>query len=247
MIKLYRTTVRLNAKMNTLIIILAIILAASILTNIRFYDHYVKPLDYPCVYYKDIKFRTGDLLLFRSLSSMHMWMIGDKFSHVGVVLVINNVPHCLEFQPPNAKLTPLYERLDKYKEGVICVKQLQYDLSTDQNINLPLRISDILSFANNLKYPETFAQTRDVHIKSCITNPWMVKNSSDFDCRKFMLQVLKKLGILQGNEKVACNIATWLSELSYPYGEIKKLSFFDETCLENNGDLWSINSFLNRK
>lgn len=208
----------------------------------RFYNHYVKPLDYPCIYYKDIVFKTGDLLLFRASASSHMWLTGDKFSHVAIIVKINNEPYSLELQPPNVKVTPIYHRLDSYRDGTIYIKQINLQANSD-----PELLENILLFAKNIKYPETFTELRNTYIKSCVESPWNITNDNDFICGKFVLHVLKQLSILSGKETGICNIGEWLSELEearppYKYSDLRQIAFFDEDCLKKRKGFWEVNN-----
>ena len=74
-------------------LIVCLILAIYIIAN--FLRYYVYPLNYVPVRYDELTMRTGDLLFVLQKSSPHTFISGEIFSHVCIIVVLNNIPHVL--------------------------------------------------------------------------------------------------------------------------------------------------------
>lgn len=222
--------------------IILLILIISLFFNYRFFNHYAKVPKYPCKYYKNIKFKTGDLILFKSLTSFHLFITGQQFSHVGIVLEYNRQLYCLEMYEPNVKITPLFHRFNMFKDGYIAIKQL------NKPVNINDKINKLFEWSETLEYPKETFKISSTFIKSCVGDIWDTSDKSDIHCAKYILHCMKYLELLNGNEKIQCNTLDYLINLKklhngYEYSYPCIITFFGETCLSKYEDFWSLSRF----
>jgi hypothetical protein len=89
-----------------LLIILIIILLWKIYT-LQYYD-----IDAITADFEDIKFKTGDLVLFKPYDNHYALVFGCYFTHVGIVVVDNNVPMIFE-----ANRNPIFPYIAEHTNG----------------------------------------------------------------------------------------------------------------------------------
>lgn len=214
-----------------IIVVLGILLGASIYINWNFYTHYLRDPNYPCIYYTDIDYRSGDLLFFRSVLSFHSFFSGEEMTHTGVVLEINKKLYLLELTTPNVKLTPLFERLSLFKDGWVFYKKLRNPIP----IPSPETLERLQNLAKNIEYPKTLIESAKIRFsKTNLANP-----DVKMDCSRFALYVLKELGILHESANPNFKVLTWLNNMNDTYHPTQQISFFDETCRKDEKDLYS--------
>jgi len=187
-----------------------VLLIMSIELNRRFYNNYIADPPFDVAFYPSTKYKTGDLIFFRALDSKHLVLTDTYFSHVGIVIMIGSVPYILELTPPNVKFSLLSERFSQYFSGLVFVKPLKYRLNSRQLSLVP----GILQWASRISYPEKHMTSVMNYLDNCNTDVfWGAKGIHDFECAKFVIYILRDLGLIYGNEIIGCNGVTYLAEL----------------------------------
>jgi hypothetical protein len=201
---------------------LVIVLILAIVCR-NFLNYYVDPYDYKTVLYSDLSLQTGDLMLERTYSSPQVWITGTKFSHVGVIVVINSVPYIIEGAYPGVWLTKFSERIQGANGSRFYVKQRTRQLSVDK-LNYVTHVierakqfryaNDITAcfLKNRLTTVENMCKYIDTH-KECI-------------CDMFCIWFLRNIGALQfERNKIDCYDLNWLSKME-GYSEIRRMTLF---------------------
>ncbi len=169
----------------------------------RFWYHYMTDIKYKCRIITPTQFKTGnlfktgDLVLFKSLQSHHKIFTNSYFSHIGIVIMMGNIPNVLELNKTyemrgmtyagGVKLYPLEERVKFYTEGAICIKPINRPLDSKRLSLLP----EIINWAKNVQYANTDYK---LWIKeTCLDDNVNRYTESPFDCAKFIANVLNKL------------------------------------------------------
>lgn len=187
-------------------IIIIILLLLSLELNRRFYTNYVSPPKYKTKYYPTHLYKTGDLIFFRSLDSNHMYLSDSYFSHVGIVIINDDIPYILELTNPELKFSPLKERFCQYFNGTIYIKPIKYKISNLQKQLIP----NIIKWSHTVKYPEN----KYKFIEFILSNCGSQNNTYNTQiCTTFIIQVLNKLKILKGDEVIGCNSIEFLKKL----------------------------------
>lgn len=87
-------------------------------------------------------FKTGDIILFKACNNANAILIGNYYTHIGIVYVTDGVPYIFEacgveymslkphHNPSGIFLTPLLPRISKYK-GTVYWKRLEHTIHTD--------------------------------------------------------------------------------------------------------------------
>lgn len=196
----------------------------------QFRYHYMLPNKYPCTFYPAKLFKTGDLIFFKSLKSDHKILTGSYFSHIGMIIVMNGVPHVLELVPSNVKMIPLDERYRHYSEGQIAVKSLNKPLDQQRLAKIPA----ILDWAKTVVYSKN---ANSVWINDCMSNIWDRHDpKTDFTCDRFIAYVLYKFDLIDANMNLPCSLLNHFEHLSdvksgYSYGEVRELCYIDQNGL----------------
>lgn len=117
------------------------------------YYIYWRKLDLRILNLKNIRFKTGDLILFKNLSNKGCLVHGEYFLHVGIVVIMGNVPMLFEAdRSQNGKspyltnnrgiyLSDLPDLITRYR-GKVFYKPISYELSPKQTHNLIAYIGD---------------------------------------------------------------------------------------------------------
>lgn len=169
----------------------------------RFWDHYMTNIKYKCKIITPTQFKTGhlfktgDLVLFKSLQSHHKIFSNSYFSHIGIIIMMDNIPNVLELYSTyelkgatyegGAKLYQLEDRIKFYTEGAICIKSINRPLDSKRLALLP----EILNWAKNVQY--TNDDKKLWLTEYCIGNIWDSATKPPFDCAKFIANILNKL------------------------------------------------------
>lgn len=232
--------------MNAVVITLIILLIISVIVNYRYWNQYVYVPEYPCKYYLDIQFKSGDILLFKSLTSTHAWISGEPFTHVGIVLKYKGVLHCLEIQEPNVKFTPLFHRLFVTNDGYMYYKSINREVQLDD-----AAVDNMLDWAREQKFGMSDTYMWMNRFYACSRDNYWYKPYK-YECAMFVLHCMWRMGILSGKEKPGCLLVKWLSELTkcnadYAYADLRQISFFDDACYWVRSDFWEIpGSYIRR-
>lgn len=99
--------------------------------------------DYENIWLKDIKFKTGDIILFKGIEHMNSAFIMSYFTHVGIIYVDENGnPFLFEAAHPDTIwgnddkksifLSNAIDRITKYK-GLVFYKELDVELTNTAN------------------------------------------------------------------------------------------------------------------
>ena len=159
---------------------------------------------YKKILYSDIKpyIKTGDLLFFeRNLKSIHESSFAhQQFSHIGIVVKINDILYCYESYPENIendifnnshgiKLSPLYARLINYN-GDIYIASLKNKLEISDEINL-------ISQINSKKY--TYTSDFKIFLSYLFNSKSTYNNERT--CGEFIALILDNLSITHDIKK----------------------------------------------
>jgi hypothetical protein len=207
-------------------LIVCLILAIYIIAN--FLRYYVYPLNYVPVRYDELTMRTGDLLFVLQKSSPHTFISGEIFSHVCIIVVLNNIPHVLELAYPYIYCTPFYRRALSAAEG-----QTFYIKSVNKNVNISDRDLQILvNKARDIKYNNNVIK---YFLQSAITSgSYLIKNidiKKEGICSTFVLWFLHKLNLLHDVDSIETpRIITWLAtSYNKHHLPVRRIRFFDGT------------------
>jgi hypothetical protein len=179
--------------MNALLIIIVLI-------QIWFYYTILIPPDLESIDLKNVKFKTGDLILFHSLNNIHPARHGSYFGHVGVVFYYpgENVPYifeaCAKDRAPSFVsghksgiiVHDLMRRISRYK-GYVAYKQLDKPVSNSSVLDL----LDFIKYAqDNMYYNDNFMKNT---IEKGIFNE---KYHCGTNCGELVTLSLIKMGLL---------------------------------------------------
>jgi len=230
-----------------LIGVLVFLLCMAIYVIYNFLNYYVYPLDYKAVRYDDLTLRTGDLLFVLQYSSPHNFVSGEQFSHVGIIVVVNNIPHVLELVYPYVSCTEFTRRVMSVAEG-----QTFYIKSVMADVKMPPRL---IEEAKNIKYSDkviSYALGTTLLSKEEI-NHYITNNKTGI-CSTFVLWVLDKFKLLDVDIKTP-KIITWLANDYNKYHlPTRRIRFFDGTAnvgfsdhvniiMGKNGALSKVNTY----
>lgn len=221
------------------IFILVIILAFCIWIIRNFFKYYVDPLEYEPIMYEDLRLKTGDLLFVRRYSSPHVFVSGEIFSHIAIIIVLDGSPYVLELSYPYVYITPFERCLLGFGQSqLFYVRQIKKEIFFTNN-----QIETILKKARDITYTN---QVVRYYLNLTFKSNNEIINQIDETklavCNTFILWIMNQLGILSKEDlenKNGKNIMKWLSEHS-GYGDIKKLSFFKKTLFFKPIDYYNI-------
>lgn len=202
---------------------LVIILILAIICR-NFLKYYVDPYDYKTVLHKDLSLQTGDLMLERSYSSPQMWITGTKFSHAGVIVVINSVPYIIEMSYPGVYLTKFSDRIHGANCSRFYVKQRERPLSVDK-LNY---VAHVIERAKQFRYANDivacFVKNRSTTVENMCE---YIDTHKECVCNMFCIWFLRNIGALHfERNKTDCYDVNWLSKMD-GYDEIRRLKLFD--------------------
>jgi hypothetical protein len=188
-------------------------------------------------------FKTGDLVLFKSLKSHHKIFSNSYFSHIGIVIMMGNIPNVLELNKTyemngatyegGTQLYKLEDRIKFYTEGAICIKPINRPLDSKRLALLP----EIINWAKNVQY--TNADYKLWIKESCIDSNIDRYTEPPFDCAKFIANILNKLHLFNKEDiklyrdkhcavcflSKGCNLLNYLEQVTdlldgYRYGPV---------------------------
>ena len=230
----------------------------------RFWDHYMTVIKYNCKIITPTQFKTGnlfktgDLVLFKSLQSYHKIFSNSYFSHIGIIIMMDNIPNVLELNTTyelkgatyegGAKLYQLEDRIKFYTEGAICIKPINRPLDSKRLALLP----EILNWAKNVQY--TNADYKMWIKESCIDSNIDRYTEPPFDCVKFIANTLNKLHLFNKEDmklfrdkhcaacllSEGCNLLNYFEQVTdlldgYRYGPVYNVCGKLDNLLEENG------------
>jgi len=180
--------------------------------------------------YDDLKLQTGDLIFVRRYSSPHVFMSGEVFSHVAIVIIIimEGSPYVLELSHPHIYIMPFDRFLLGFGQGqIIYICRLKKEAYlTDRDVSLLLKKAKEITYTNRVvrHYLKLSFKSNGEIIKQIEENKSAV-------CSTFILWVMNELGLLSEEDlkhKNGTNVIEWLSKHE-KYGDIRRLSFFKKT------------------
>lgn len=196
------TNYNIKLRYVNIICIIVLVFISYIASEYKYYSsHNDKCGDYKV--YKKILYsqvesdiKTGDLIFFdHNLSSIHERTFGNRqFSHVGIIIIINNVPHVYEMCPydvefdklhnsSSVKLAPLYNRILNYAGDSFLVS-LTYAINKYKEY-------EILSNINNRKY--SYLSDHKILLSFLINSTAPDRHSKI--CSEFVAEILDALEI----------------------------------------------------
>ena len=207
--------------------VLMIALFAALCVIYNFLNYYVYPLKYRPIRYDDLKLRTGDLIFVLQYSSPHNFISGERFSHVGIIVVLDNIPHILELVYPQVLCTEFKRRLMSIAEG-----QMFYIKS----IGLEIDVSDyclhqLIEESKNINYTKKiinyYFKIASTSGKQIIT---AIDEKKEGVCSTYVLWVLDKFKIIDLRDVKTQKIITWLAnDYNSHHLPVRRIRFFDGT------------------
>ena len=189
--------------MNSINILLSIILITLIIVIWWWYMMVRKP-DIKKNMFNNIKFKTGDIILFHSYKNLIPMYIGSYWSHIGIVYKdpdnnksrpllfeatrTSRMGYCSEYNKNGIIISDLQHRVERYPGMVSC-----------KILNKPIRKSIIRGFNEFILY----CKKNMVYNEKVFDNAFKKKIGGRFNhktnCGELVLLSLVKLGILQQN------------------------------------------------
>lgn len=223
----------------TVIVILFLLLLVTIWIIRNFVKYYVDPLEYEAIRFDQLELKTGDLLFVRRYSSPHVFLSGEEFSHVAIVVILKGVPYVLELSYPSIYFMPLARHILGTGQA-----QTLYIRKVKNHINISEKqVEDLLAKANRFKYVDGIGEYYFGLIAK--SNADII---SDLEkerigiCGSFTLWVLNELAILKCNEfykKIGPNLMNWLLEHTN-YGPVKRIDFISGTTYLSGSDYFDL-------
>jgi hypothetical protein len=165
--------------------------------------------------------KTGDIVLFRSKNKDYLTELIISFTHIGMIIFIDNKPYILETHSKNDPLNigvstegvniyNFYNRINKF-EGHIYLLKLKKPLNNIQENKLITNIDKYkkIKFIKNYK---------NYYKKYCLINLYKNTNKGMI-CSEFIYYILNNIGLIQ-DSFYKCKIPS-------DFLKLKKLYFFD--------------------
>ena len=207
--------------------VLIIALFAALWVIYNFLNYYVYPINYKPVRYDDLVMNTGDLLFVLQYSSPHNFMSGERFSHVGIIVVLDNIPHVLELVYPHVLCTEFKRRVLSLAEG-----QMFYIKSINHKIDIgDSYLHQLITESKNINYTKRiinyYFKTATTSGEQIITD---IHEKKEGICSTFVLWVLNKFKLIDLNRVTTKKIITWLAdEYNTHHLPVRRIRFFDGT------------------
>jgi hypothetical protein len=174
------------------------------------YYYYIRAPDFEKVDFNNITFKTGDLLLFKSYNSYIPLVTVIDYCHIGIIIVIDNVPFVLEMYNPCAYLTPLLHKLLENDGGIIFYKKLKKPLSFHQ-IN---KIDVFLRQSEQIKYREYMYESNTD------------SKDNEMVCTEYIYHLLCDAEIINKADYDGTFLLNYLGNLKTTYDDPKYIIFF---------------------
>jgi hypothetical protein len=158
----------------------------------------------PFIKIDDVKFKTGDLILFHAYNNINPMIICTYWGHIGIVFIDPDVPdakplifeaantngikNCPEYNKNGIILADLHDRISKYP-GMIAYKSL----------NTPLNENTIQDFKNLIVYAKENMFYNEKVIQNGIKKKSGEKLNNATNCGELTTISLIKLGLLPEN------------------------------------------------
>jgi hypothetical protein len=214
-----------------LIVVFVIFLIYFLYTRL---DLQFSTIDVPRLSIDEIKFKTGDLLLFKATNNFNALMLGSYYTHIGMVIIINDTPVIFEAQGMEDHYLPrrnnkrgiflcnLKDRIKRYRGYVyhrplnkaICAEQVGY-------------LMDFINYAlENMWY------TSSVYATAIKKYMGAAACQSNTDCGQLVFLALIKMGLIDINEyhiprlnhfEHMCGLTDLL--LGFSYLSVSEISF----------------------
>ena len=172
----------------------------------RFWEHYMVDIKYECKiitpaqFKRGNLFKTGDLVFIKSLASHHKMFTNSYFSHIGIVIMIDDIPNVLEltqtYESKNVtykggtKLYNLEDRIKFITDGYVCIKPINRPLDSKRLALLP----EIINWAKNVHHTRNYFNNFATAMEYCTSNSLdSLAWPPPFDCVNFIAYILIKL------------------------------------------------------
>lgn len=228
-------------------VILSIVIVLLLIIIYHFYNFYIDPMEYPKVMYNNLVFATGDIILVREFNCVHSFLSGNKFSHVGIVIILGHVPYLLELSYPHVYLTLLSDRLSGADGSLFYIRKIINPIPETVLDDIP----DILETSKSINYTNDLA---DYYIStkfSTIKSLNHTTETSEAVCGTFVIWMLTKLGVIRNLSVIpGSNSVTWLTDFHGTHYKPYRIKFFPGKPFMRIGDygnmvLDKINSMSN--
>lgn len=214
-----------------LIVVFVIFLIYFLYTrfNIQF-----STIDVPRLSIDEIKFKTGDLLLFKATNNLNALMLGNYYTHIGMVVIIDGVPAIFEAQNVEGHYLPrrnnkrgiflcnLKDRIHRYRGYV-------YHRPLNQEVH-PAQVGYLMDFINYAL--ENMWYTSSVYATAIKKYMGAAACQSNTDCGQLVFLALIKMGLIDIEEYTIprlnhfehmCGLTDLL--LDFNYSSVSEISF----------------------
>lgn len=169
----------------------------------------------------NVNIKSGDIVLFRSKSKDYLTELIEHFTHIGIVIFINNKPYILETHSKNDPLNigistegvniyNYYDRINTY-EGNIYLLKLKKPLNNIQEKKLLTNIDKY----KKIKFIKNYKQ---YYKKYCLIN--LYKNTNNgMICSEFIYYILNDIGLIKD--------CFYKCKTPSDFLKLKKFYFFD--------------------
>ncbi len=210
----------------TLIVILGIIIVLLLVVIYNFIIHYVDPMHYPKIMYKDLVPKTGDIIFIRSYNSVNSFITGNKLGHCGIIIVIGKTPYVLELSYPCPYLTSLEDRIKGGEGESYYIRQLINPLPNHVIKNVVPRV---LEEAKRIRYtPEFISYYVTSKFNTVDDVCSYTEKEAEAICSTFVIWFLNRLGVLDKHhtEVPGSSNVSWLVDFVGSHRPTHRIKFF---------------------
>ena len=147
-----------------------------------------------------------------------------KFSHAGVVVVINEEPYVIEVAYPGVYMTKFSERIQGDNGSRFYIRQRTTPLSEKALARIPR----VIDRARQFRYVHDLLPCAWANKSTTVENMCdYIEKNKECVCNMFCVWFLRNIRALSFKANTTdCYDLTWLSDMK-GYGEIKRMRFFE--------------------
>jgi hypothetical protein len=223
----------------TFIVILALLLIITIWIIRNFIKYYVDPFEYESVRFDQLELKSGDLLFIRRFSSPHVFLSGEEFSHIAIVVILNCIPFVLELSYPGIYFMPLARHiLGTGQAQTLYIRKIKSQIEITEK-----QVSNLLSQANKFKYIDGIGKYYFNLINKTNTDILVNFEKEKLGiCGSFTMWALNELAILkcdEFNKKIGPNLISWLANHTN-FEPLKRIDFISGTTYLRGSDYFEL-------
>lgn len=174
------------------------------------YYFFMKPSEFERIEYNDIKPKTGDIILFKCYTSYLPLVKAVNFSHIGIIICIDNIPYVLEMYNPCPYITSLRDKLMEKDGNIVFYKELKKPMT----VNQLKKVEQYLKESEKILYRDYMYQ--------CNTE----EKEKAMVCTEYIFHLLRDAGVINSNKYRGEFLLDYLSEMDDIYEKPKHIVFF---------------------